>query len=225
MFSQRPHRQLDRRLLPPVRETRCTTVRADTLPQGLVGSLPLCLLGSLAAAACLASQPALATEAAACPAPSHAVFACSTGTKRVVVCASSDLSASAGGLQYRFGQRERAELIFPADVAAWRAVTRASTLSFSGGGGAVLAFDKPPYRYAVYTAIGRGWGSRAGVLVTKNGRKFASLTCRGHVDSDLGPEFFKRAGIEAGANDFELDRKSTRLNSSHLRLSRMPSSA
>jgi len=140
----------------------------------------------------------------ACTAPQQTVFSCSTGTKTVSVCASADLSASAGSLQYRFGRPAAAELAYPPDGTDWRAVTHGGTLMFSGGGGAFLAFDKAPYRYVVFTAVGNGWGSKAGVVVERGGRRIASLPCKGPVTSELGPELFSKAAIAPAQSEFEL---------------------
>jgi hypothetical protein len=141
---------------------------------------------------------------APCAAGEQALFACSTGSKRVAVCASPDLGAASGSVQYRFGRPGAVELATPADAGDWRATTRGGTLALSGGGGAYLSFARPPYRYVVYTAIGRGWGSKAGVVVEQNGRRIAHLRCRDEPASSLGPELFMQAGIADDAAGFEL---------------------
>lgn len=138
-----------------------------------------------------------------CPPLLQTLFSCNTGTKTIAVCGSPDLTATSGVLQYRFGRSSKAELSYPPAGADWRRFTRGGTLMFSGGGGAFLAFSKAPYRYVVYSAIGRGWGSRAGVVVEKGGQKFASFACNGDASSELGPDLFLRAGI-ATVDDFEL---------------------
>jgi len=75
---------------------------------------------------------------------------------------------------------------------------------FSGGGGAFLAFTNAPYRYIVYSATGRGWGNKAGVVVEKNGKRVTSLACKGKATSELGPDLFSKAGIEVDDGSFEL---------------------
>jgi hypothetical protein len=145
-----------------------------------------------------------AAHAADCPPRQQTLFACSTGAKTISVCGSPDLTATTGALQYRLRGRSRVELSYPPAGADWRAVTRAGTLMFSGGGGAFLAFSRAPYRYVVYSAVGRGWGSKAGVVVEKNGKKIASLACKGEARSELGPDLFSKAGIETADDGFEL---------------------
>lgn len=159
----------------------------------------------VAATCALALAPWHAAAApVACAAPQQTVFSCSTGTKTVSVCASADLAATTGAVQYRFGRPRAAELAYPPDGADWRAVTRGGTLAFSGGGGAYLAFEKAPYRYVVFTAVGKGWGSKAGVVVEQSGRRIATLACKGPVISELGPDLFSKAAIAPAESDFEL---------------------
>ena len=83
-------------------------------------------------------------------------------------------------------------------------MTRSGTWSFSGGGGAWLRFTYGPTSYIVYTAIGRGWGSKAGVAVLQNGKLLANLPCHGASDSEIGPDFFSRAGIADDDQAFDL---------------------
>ena len=132
------------------------------------------------------------------------MFSCSTGRKTVSVCATPDLSASAGSVQYRFGLRGAPELVFPPAGADWRKVTRGAVLTFAGGGGSYLAFANGPYRYVVYTAIGRGWGTKAGVTVEKNGKRVATFPCKEKETSELGPDLFAKAGIAEDTEPFDL---------------------
>lgn len=160
--------------------------------------------GVVAAFAAALPWHAVAAEATACAPPQRALFACSVGAKVVAVCASPDLAADAGRVQYRFGRPDALDLAYPPADADWRTLTRGGTLVYSGGGGAFLAFARAPYRYVVYTAVGQGWGSRAGVVVEKGGRRIANLACKGEVTSELGPDLFTRAGIAEAETAFEL---------------------
>ena len=147
---------------------------------------------------------ALAADDAGCLPPERTLFSCNTGNKTVAVCGSPGLSTSSGSLQYRFGSPSAGGLSYPPTGADWRKLTRAGTLIFSGGGGAFLAFDNTPFRYIVYTAVGRGWGSKAGVVVEKDRKSIASLACKGEVMSELGPDLFSTAGIAESDESFEL---------------------
>jgi hypothetical protein len=145
-----------------------------------------------------------ATGASHCGAEEETLFTCNTGRKLVSVCGSRDLSASFGFVQYRFGPPAAPELVYPPVDADWRAVTRGSVLTYAGGGGAYLAFSSGPYRYVVYTAIGRGLGKKAGVVVEKNGKRVANLPCTSQETSELGPDLFARAGVAEDSGSFDL---------------------
>lgn len=145
-----------------------------------------------------------APVASHCTAEESTLFACSTGRKLLSVCATADLARDSGVVQYRFGRPGRDAFVLPMVEADWRAVTRAGRLMISGGGGAYLAFSNPPYRYIVYTAIGSGWDSKAGVVVEKHGRRIANLRCVDQATSALGPDLFERAGIVEDPQGFEL---------------------
>jgi hypothetical protein len=160
--------------------------------------------GMAAVLAALLLADAAAAGPSHCAAKEQALFSCSTGRKTVSVCASAALSATKGRLQYRFGRLKAPEFAYPLPEANWRSVTRAGVLTFSGGGGAYLAFANGPYRYVVYTAIGKGWGEKAGLAVEKNGRRATSLPCKGKEASELGPDLFARAGIPEDSAGFDL---------------------
>jgi hypothetical protein len=145
----------------------------------------------------------LAVDVSHCVPPTRAVFSCSTGTKTVSVCQSPDLTASSGVLQYRFGRPPLLDLSYPPAGADWRAVTRGGTLTYSGGGGAFLAFTNASYRYIVYSKFGKIWGTKAGVVVEKDGKRIASLACKGEPVSELGPGLFEEANIKEAEFVFE----------------------
>jgi hypothetical protein len=133
------------------------------------------------------------------------IFSCSTGKKVISVCASKDLTAAHGYLQYRFGSPAKVELTIPADQSvppASSAVSR--TLMFSGGGGAYLRFKTGDYDYVVYTAIGRGWGTKDGVAIEKNGKPRTHISCKDEPVSEMGADFFTKAGLKEDTKDFDL---------------------
>ncbi|MCP5197344.1 MAG: hypothetical protein H6974_11240 [Gammaproteobacteria bacterium] len=139
-----------------------------------------------------------------CAADESVLFACVTGKKTVAVCALGDRSPTAGALQYRFGPPDAPELVWPNLPQPQHAGITAGTLAFSGGGGAYLRLTKGAYAYVVYTAIGKGWGEKAGVVVEKNGESIAHLPCTGAVVSELGPALFEQAGLAEDAQGFDL---------------------
>jgi hypothetical protein len=151
----------------------------------------------------ITSLPARAVPAE-CTGGERVVFACEAGSKRLAVCASPVLTRDAGTLQYRFGRRQTADLVYPPTGSDWRAVTRGGVLMFSGGGGAFLAFKNRDYRYVVYSAVGRGWGDKAGVVVERAGRRVAHVGCTSAVTSEIGPDLFSAAGIASSDDGFDL---------------------
>lgn len=158
----------------------------------------------LASLVYLVSLPALATESH-CSKEEQTVFSCSLGKKVVSVCASKDISPTGGYVQYRFGKKNAPELIFPASTeASNRSNIQARTLMFSGGGGGYLRFINGRYNYIVYTAIGKGWGTKDGVSVEQDNKLIANSKCRDVPVSIMGEVFFSRAGLASDKNEFEL---------------------
>ncbi|MFO1418187.1 MAG: hypothetical protein U1E83_05905 [Methylotetracoccus sp.] len=141
-----------------------------------------------------------------CSAEEATVFSCHTANGKLLsVCGSRALSAGTGYVQYRFGKAGSPELLIP-ERTSTRAAGEigAGTMSYSGGGGAFLRFRRGTHAYVVYTAIGRGWGSRAGVVVERQGRAVAEVRCAGEAVSEIGPDLFTRAGLPDDADGFEL---------------------
>jgi hypothetical protein len=133
------------------------------------------------------------------------VFSCSLGKKIVSVCASAELTPASGYLQYRFGAKNALELVLPASRDSnQRETISANTLMFAGGGGGYLRFINGHYQYVVYTAIGKGWGTREGVLVKKGAKKIANFKCQDIPTSQLDNDFFNRAGLTIDPEEFLL---------------------
>lgn len=146
----------------------------------------------------------------ACAAGSHCskeesvIFNCSVGKNTVSVCASSPIDKESGYLQYRFGPVGSPELAYPDKLKPPANSVTADTLTFAGGGGAYLRFTRNRYSYTVYTAIGQGWGEKAGVSVEKNGKRQINLSCKDRPVSELGPDFFDQAGLTKDESGFDL---------------------
>lgn len=158
------------------------------------------------------SAPAADADAAPesfCTGRETIVFACRSGAKLVSVCASADISASSGYLQYRFGKPGAGaiELTLPKDERLPPASATGENVGFSGGGGSWLRFVNGNHSYVVYSGIGR-WGQdgqtleKEGIRVENKGKSVADLACSGAVTSELGPEWFERTGITAHDEEF-----------------------
>jgi len=152
---------------------------------------------------CGLAQQAVAVESH-CTDDETVIFNCSVGKKIVSVCASKKLSTASGYLQYRFGPKGLPELVYPEATMPPGSLVQADTLTFAGGGGAYIRFKRDHYGYVVYTAIGRGWGEKAGITVEKDNRLQVNLACKGPVLSKLGPDFFDQAGLGKDQFGFEL---------------------
>jgi hypothetical protein len=153
---------------------------------------------------CMAPCSSLAADDL-CNAHERTMFSCTLGTNIVSVCASNDLSPTRGYVQYRFGPKRSPAFSFPASrQPSSRAAIRARTLMFAGGGGAYIRFRNGQYQYVVYTAIGKGWGTKDGVAVEKQGKLLKYFTCRDVPVSTLGQDFFTQAGIAEDHAEFEL---------------------
>jgi hypothetical protein len=146
-------------------------------------------LSCLAVAAMTASPySARAAAPTLCKADELVVFSCPTGAHTASVCASKDISKSAGAMQYRYGKKDSVDLAYPDSGAKPADVFTSGTMMFSGGGGAWLRFSKGAFRYTIFTAIGK-WGpsesatDAAGVAVEKDGAAFANFPCRAGVDA------------------------------------------
>ncbi|MDD4963257.1 MAG: hypothetical protein PHI11_04980 [Gallionella sp.] len=139
-----------------------------------------------------------------CSTTEETVFSCHLGRKVVSVCASKALDAQSGYLQYRFGALGKSELMFPKTDVAPKTVVQARTLMFAGGGGAYLRFNRGVISYVVYTAIGKGWGTKDGVAVERKGKTIAHFDCKDVPVSEMGEAFFTRAGLPEDAQEFEL---------------------
>jgi hypothetical protein len=137
------------------------------------------------------------------------VFTCRTDAKMVSVCASQGASAKRGYLQYRFGKPDAAdplELIWPQGQVAPALAASGESVPFAGGGGSWLRFQKGSYGYVVYSGIGK-WGPKGetrekqGIVVERGGKRIAHLKCTAAIESQLGPDWFDRLGIQVKDNE------------------------
>jgi hypothetical protein len=152
----------------------------------------------------LLTCPVLAADTL-CSKDEQTVFACTLGKNIVSVCASDDLSPTHGYVQYRFGPKNSPALSLPASTQiSSRASIQARTLMFAGGGGEYMRFLNGRYQYIVYTAIGKGWGTKDGVAVEKDGKSLAHLICQDVPVSKLGQDFFTQAGLAEDQAEFVL---------------------
>jgi hypothetical protein len=141
-----------------------------------------------------------------CTAHESIVFACKIGSKLVSVCADPQAGPGRGYVQYRFGRPGASEMLLPAGKLPPPKAATGGTESYSGGGSAWLRFRRGSYAYTVYSGIGR-WGPKGatretdGLLIEQPGGPDRNLKCSGKVTSELGPAWFKKAGITRKAGE------------------------
>ena len=166
---------------------------------------------SLSAGVAISALAQGAEASTLCKADETVVFSCSTGAHMASLCASKDLSASQGYLQYRFGKNDDPEFVYPAELKHPTGLFAPGMLMFSGGGGAYLQFSNGAYGYTIFSAVGK-WGANggsadaSGVAVAKDGKEFANFPCHGEAAGELGPDFFEKSGLKMpdAAGDFDI---------------------
>lgn len=115
-----------------------------------------------------------------CSGTEKVVFSCSTGKKVVSVCQTD----ASGAVQYRFGkQGSTPDISLPENPVSREGVVRGTT-SFSGGGGAYIAFTKGDTRYVVHDCVGQR-GEDTGIDVERRGKKSISIQCVGLPTGNL----------------------------------------
>lgn len=159
---------------------------------------------------CSAPFAASAAPASHCAADETIIFTCPVdGQKLASVCASREYGPDIGFLQYRFGPAGKPETVLPAAKTAPAKTARWGSWMFSGGGGAYVQFLDGKTAHYVYSAVGK-WGEngetaeKAGVAVEKDGKVIANFLCRAPETSELGPEFFNKAGLPELEDEFEM---------------------
>ncbi|MDB5807228.1 MAG: hypothetical protein JWN73_4550 [Betaproteobacteria bacterium] len=128
---------------------------------------------SFAALACMAAAHAAPRETL-CAKEEQVAFSCHVKGKIVSLCASADLSAAGGAVQYRYGRKNALELAYPAAAQDPRKVFSWGVAGYSGGGADYFRFANGGFGYTVYSGLGRGW-LKEGVTVEKDGKRVASL--------------------------------------------------
>jgi hypothetical protein len=154
-----------------------------------------------------AAAPAGPAPASFCVAAETVVFTCRTGSKLVSVCASRNLSPTAGYVQYRFGKPGGPlEIAVPEGEVHPRKAAYGANDMYSGGGASWLRFRKGTHAYVVYSGVGR-WGAKGatmakqGLAVENNGKVIAHLKCTGNSSGELGPQWFEKAGFQRSDKD------------------------
>jgi hypothetical protein len=129
-----------------------------------------------------------------CRADEKVFFACSTGEKLVSVCASPDISATAGYVQFRYGAAENTEIAWPEARIPRQYVTKGD-LVYAGAIGTYLRFKMDETSFVVFSASGKK--SAQGLVVEKGGTVFMKRRCQSTSVSKLGSVPVPRADVFA----------------------------
>ncbi len=148
---------------------------------------------------CLTAAPAFAQSL--CTANETVVFACPAKAKSVSVCASRDLGAHSGYLQFRIGAGKQVEVSYPASRARKE---NKGTFGYAyvgqGPPGHHLLLDDGRDVYGIITTDDRGpqyGGEESAFVWQHDGKIAASLICDGLVSpTDAGFDLLEKAGFE-----------------------------
>jgi hypothetical protein len=78
-------------------------------------------------------------------------------------------------------------------------------LIYSGGGGEFLKFSNGEYTYVLFSALIKGEGDKAGVVVSKSGKRIAYLPCKGAGQFEMSPQEFEQIKIPRDPNEAEFE--------------------
>jgi hypothetical protein len=138
-----------------------------------------------------------------CEAGERPLFSCPTGKKMISVCASPDLSASAGYLRYRFGRsQQKLELSYPADNRHPRQYFHFYRDRVSAkASGEQLSFSIGAFSYVVFVERSAFDFNGSGVLVKSGGKLIARLTC--NQERPAPDRLYDLAGLGLPAGEYE----------------------
>jgi|SRR5579872_1474539 len=155
---------------------RLTIVGRSTLRPGIVPFarvVLLCLPGAVASDTISGPNPL-------CTSAEKPLFSCSIGKRTLSVCASPDLSATSGHLQYRFGTSlQKVELSYPAS-----SVSPQIAFRFRSDNGSAhasddqLSFSIGDVSYTVFVERAAFEWNGSGVLIKSHGKRIAYLLCK-----------------------------------------------
>lgn len=161
----------------------------------------------------------LASNANLCQVNEQVIFSCPTNKNKIIsLCASRNLSAEQGYIQYRFGTMRATEMQYPSVKLLPAQAFKGRTQVFSGGGGTYLRFQNDDYDYIIYTGTGKGHVVQ-GVILLKNAEFKSYIACKSNPESQLSSQLLTDLNI-ASDNDnsqfFPNDIPTTQLAGSNL---------
>jgi hypothetical protein len=159
----------------------------------------LLTLEAITSASVIAPTPKVTSH---CAPEEQVVFSCATTNSKVIsLCSSSPLTSSDGYLQYRFGPADKLELVYPAIKEHPSKHFQFGMQGYAGGGSAFLKFMNGEYTYVLFDALIKGEGEKAGVVVSKSGKRIAYLQCKGTWQQQIGSSQFGEIKIPRDPNE------------------------
>lgn len=125
-----------------------------------------------------------------CASSERTVWSCQAGKKTYSLCASHDLSATAGYLQYRAGKNGRADFRYPAT----RLPAKGHFQFRLWPHGTALTFENGHYGYSIYEDI----KGDTRIDVDKDGQAIATVDCSDATDTlteNRTIDLFKAVGV------------------------------
>lgn len=156
-----------------------------------------------------------------CRSNEQTLFTCPTKSNKIAsICASKNLSATSGYMQYRFGQPQNIELSYPSEQTPPNKAFMGRSQMFSGGGGIYLRFSKNNDDYILYSGIGKGWEIN-GIILLQNGKFISYIPCINQPISEITPQQLENLNIphdpdnqEFFPGDIPQNKTAARLNQS-----------
>ena len=132
-------------------------------------------LSILSALALVTPLSSMAAAAVFCSNDEETIFTCNTKRKTYEICASRDLSATSGYMQYRAGTHGKVEFVYPKQrmlpVGKFKLVLLAR--------GAQLSFQNGEFTYEIVEPL----VGTSQIWVGKNDKSVSSIECLNHSDS------------------------------------------
>jgi len=122
----------------------------------------------------------LADGSGHCLTTERLLFECQAeGGKWISLCVSASFPEPASELQYRFGPKGAAELVFPEDPTLWRSSFRWGKVAYARSEAYELTFEQDGYKYVVFDqdTLGTELDHGSGVSVRKDGKILPTVGC------------------------------------------------
>ncbi|WP_306225761.1 hypothetical protein [Bosea beijingensis] len=125
-----------------------------------------------------------------------AIFSCSLGRKVVSLCASPDLTETAGTMSYRFGRKGAIELEYPAAPVHPRTAFTAGIDSAERGD--FVRFSKGEFTYTLYALVGlRERREEDGLSIARGAKVVRNLKCADFAMGETAWQLMYRAKLPA----------------------------